>query len=65
MTEKLKKQIVVCAAIRHKRSGLILCGSRHFDMIMARCIEAYKEEKHEFDTWVDADQGFIDQFGDF
>lgn len=51
---------IVCAAVRHKRSGLIVCGARHFDKLM---VAQMKATKHE--NWADADQGFIDQRGNF
>lgn len=55
-----ESRVIVCAAIRHKSSNLIICGPRHFDAIMNQQIRnnAYK-------GWNDADQGFVDQFGKF
>lgn len=55
-----KSPRVVCAAIRHKITGAIICGARHFDKIMCKQIEGPK-----IGVWADADQGFIDQFGNF
>jgi len=54
------KPRIVCAAVRHKRSGLIVCGARHFDKIMRLQIKATK-----YENWADADQGFIDQRGTY
>ena len=53
-------QRVVCAAIKHKRSGKIICGARHFDIIMQQQLT-----EDEFGVWADAEQGFIDQWGTF
>jgi len=53
-------QRVVCAAIRHKQTQLVLCGARHFDYIMLNHIS-----ETELEGWADADQGFIDQWGNF
>lgn len=54
-----EKQRVVCAAIKHKESGLIICGARHFDEVMVKLIQDREE------SWATADQGFIDQWGNF
>jgi len=54
------QQIVVCAACKLE-DGLILCGARHWDMIMIRQAQAMGSIKHA----PRAEQGFIDQFGDF
>lgn len=50
---------IVCAACKHS-SGLIVCGARHFDRIMNAQIKATGIKK-----WASAEQGFIDQFGNF
>ena len=51
---------VVCAAIR--KEGRILAGARHFDKVMRAQIEA----SEGMGWWkLGAEQGFIDQFGDF
>lgn len=52
-------QRVVCAAIRHKVSGHIICSARHFDPLM------HSQIAKGGDYWRDADQGFIDQRGNF
>ena len=49
---------IVCAANRHRDSGRIICGARHWDNIMRSQVK----EGEKFTGW---DQGFIDQFGDF
>ncbi len=49
---------IVCAANRLK-SGLVVCGARHFDTFMRNQIEAANE------THAHAEQGFIDQYGHF
>lgn len=56
------KQKIVCAAIRNKKTGLILCGARHFDEVMQ---QFFVHDDKELGHWADADQGFIDQFGAF
>lgn len=50
---------VVCAAIRDE-NGHVICGPRHFDAVMHRQLEAYGEG-----TWNQAEQGFIDQHGEW
>ena len=50
---------VVCAANRHRESGLIICGARHWDKVMRAQVS---ETEHGTRNW---EQGFIDQFGDF
>lgn len=52
-------QVIVCAAI-HK-DGRIITGARHFDGLMRGQILA----SEGFDFWRSADQGFVDQFGQF
>jgi hypothetical protein len=53
-----KDQHVVCAAIRLKL-GVVVCGPRHFDATMRKVIEKLRL------TVCDAEQGFVDQFGEF
>lgn len=50
---------VVCAAVRHTGTGLVVCGARHFDMVMHAQIEALGLP----DDW--DEQGFIDQRGTY
>jgi hypothetical protein len=53
-------QVIVCAAVRHKKTGQIICGARHYDPIMRGCMNA-----EGFPFWANTDQGFIDQRGQF
>lgn len=55
-----KSQYIVCAALRNA-AGNIICGPRHFDLIMHGQIRNSLDR----DTWKTAQQGFIDQFGIF
>lgn len=50
---------IVCSACRHKETGVIFCGARHFDEAMRSQIKAagLKGVGHE--------QGFLDQFARF
>ena len=48
---------IVCAALR--KGDKIICGPRHFDQIMIGQI------KQQIEKWVDAEQGFVDQFCNF
>jgi hypothetical protein len=50
---------VVCAAVRDT-NGTIICGPRHFDHIMHVQIAA-----HPKGSWNLAEQGFVDQFGEW
>lgn len=52
---------VVCAAIRDKL-GRIIAGARHFDQVMIAQIRRTTPDQDAFRT---AEQGFIDQFGNF
>lgn len=54
------RRLVVCAALRNKTGGII-CGVRHFDTIMRDQIKA----AGGIEEWRGADQGFVDQFGQF
>jgi len=49
---------IVCAAIKN-RGGSIICGPRHFDKIM------YGQIGSNTDEWRTAEQGFVDQYGQF
>lgn len=56
----LTPRIIVCAAIQ--KEGRIITGARHYDKIMHQQIAASEGK----DFWkAKAEQGFIDQFGDF
>lgn len=52
---------IVCAAIRHRRFHLLIVGPRHFDITMRYAID----RSDEGDEWYDAEQGFIDQNGNY
>ncbi len=55
------KPMIVCAANRHRDTGLIICGARHFDPIM----RATMHKLGGFPYWGNCDQGFINQRGEF
>ena len=55
---KVTPRRVVCAALRNRTSGRIICGARHWDKVM-------RAQKLENESWKGWDQGFIDQFGDW
>lgn len=58
----MSERYVVCAALRHKDSRLIICGPRHFCKIMRDCIDklgGITEWKGK------CDQGFVDNMGMF
>lgn len=50
---------VVCAAIRHRETGEIILGARHYDNLMHAAI-ATSAKAHGLDWKGNADQGFID-----
>lgn len=53
---------VVCSANRHRISGVIVCGARHYDdLIMRKVMRALGG----FPYWNNCDQGFIDQWGTY
>lgn len=53
----MNKKIIVCAAIRCE--GHIVCGARHYDDIMRKCLRWLGI------TYGEHEQGFIDQYGNF
>lgn len=53
------KTWIVCAANRHKETGIIFCGARHFDNVMRGQIKAAGL------NGIGHEQGFIDQFSRF
>lgn len=57
------QQIVVCAACRLEQDGetYLVTGARHFDKVMNNIIRHLPMKL----KWVNADQGFINQFGEF
>jgi hypothetical protein len=54
---------VVCAALLNTKTGEVICGARHFDTVMMQIIEAMGPVAKT--NWRTAQQGFIDQFGNF
>ena len=56
---KKPKQVIVCAACRV--DGYMVCGARHFDKVMTNIIKHLPYDLR----WPMAEQGFIDQFGEF
>lgn len=69
---------IVCAAIRHMETQEIILGVRHYDAFMhqtinEKCFVFFKTEGNNMNSlyekyakdWKQAEQGFIDQFGDF
>jgi hypothetical protein len=61
---------IVCAAIRHPESKLIIAGARHYDEVMRSQVRHQiktedDEQKWHERTWWAAEQGFIDQKGRF
>lgn len=52
---------IVCAANRHRDTGLIVAGARHYDAVMREQMYA----NGGFPFWNNCDQGFIDQRGEF
>jgi len=57
-TNRTSEQRIVCAAVRLKL-GIVVCGPRHFDATMRKMIDQLRL------TVRDAEQGFVDQFGNF
>ena len=58
------KRVVVCAANRY--GELIVCGARHYDMVMHSQLKQMKEDKlFAFEQAGRAEQGFIDNRGQF
>jgi hypothetical protein len=55
------QRLVVCAAIRHKDSGIIICGPRHGNCLNA-CIQLEVDLNPSGETW---QCGFVDQRGKF
>ncbi|MHB0965540.1 MAG: hypothetical protein ACYC36_03710 [Bellilinea sp.] len=52
---------IVCAAIRNDK-GDIICGVRHFDVLMGKQID----NTYSLNNWAhDVEQGFVDNKGEF
>lgn len=58
-TQQMQRRIV-CAA--NRVGTVVIIGVRHFDAIMNH---AFSESKLPKLAWYEAEQGFIDQFGEF
>lgn len=58
--EQKATQRVVCAALRIKE--LMIIGPRHYDAVMQKVIETHV---YCYRDWSNAEQGFIDQWGNF
>ena len=56
----MREQYVVCAANRHKETGIVICGARHWDSIMCTVAEAL--ELRGIGRGGEWEQGFIDQY---
>lgn len=56
-------RLVVCAAIRVGEH--IICGARHYDGIMRKQISILIADGDEKEAWRSAEQGFIDQRGEW
>ena len=54
-------EVVVCAANRHRESGVIILGARHYDGVMRQAMQVCGG----FPYWRNCDQGFINQRGEF
>lgn len=64
MSEPMSRR-VVCAANRYP-DGFIICGARHYDMIMfAQIKESGRSRLDGYDAKGKIEQGFIDQYGTF
>ena len=57
----MSEQRVVCAALR-KHNNLMIVGPRHFDSFMHKQIAMMACPSN---SWKTAEQGFIDQYGNF
>lgn len=63
-----KPRVVVCAANRSKVTGKIIAGARHWDSVMRQQVawlEGQPGDRKMPDEWAGAEQGFIDQYGQF
>lgn len=61
MTKEKTVRVVVCAAIRHRRSGIIICGARHGDCLGA-AVRSLVDANPGGETW---ECGFVDQDNQF
>lgn len=59
----LSPPYIVCAANRHRDSGLIIAGARHWDPVMRGMVNRLSSSSGLKPDWGAYDQGFIDQHG--
>lgn len=57
----MKQQRIVCAAILYGDNGLMVCGARHFDLVMHKTLEFIGRKV----PMCAPEQGFIDNNGKF
>lgn len=53
-----KYQRITCAANRHKVTGRIICGARHWDAVM-------RTSKLDTEEWDEFEQGFLTNYQEF
>ena len=63
--EVREKHPAVIVAAACKKGKTILVGARHFDRLMVNQIEAIRGDGDLGASFANAEQGFIDQHGDF
>jgi hypothetical protein len=61
MINMATSQIVVCAAVRSKKTGTIVCGPRHGDCINSM-VNSGADTNPSIETW---EMGFVDQDNNF
>lgn len=59
--DNLSPPRIVCAAIQRKDTKAVIIGARHYDPWMIAAIKT----RQEHGEWRGAEQGFIDQHGNF
>ena len=64
--DKLDERIV-CAAIKNRDTGLVICSPRHFDPIGRANMKALGAEigNDTLKGWTEGEQGFVTQYWDF
>ena len=63
MNDNNNNRVVVCAANRSRVTKRIVCGARHWDKIMRS--QALGDSVILTPEWLGAEQGFIDQRGEW
>lgn len=53
-------RLVVCAAVKHKDTGVVICGARHGD-----CINFLISSKLDINPGPEWECGFVDQYNEF